>query len=216
LKILQPKVELIAITPNAQKVIEEAGRTCYMSFHRMQEGSDEKLIKSLIRAGHDSVLEHAYATFRISNVSRALTHQLVRHRLNSFSQQSQRYVDEKGAEFIVPPSIQADEVALVLYTDIIENALLAAYETLRSRGIPKEDARYLLPNAVCSEIVVSGNFRQWRHVIEVRGGKGAQWEIRDVAIKILEALREEAPAVFGDFEIDEEAGTVIATRYRES
>lgn len=187
-----------------------------MSFHRMQEGSDEKLIKSLIRAGHDSVLEHAYATFRISNVSRALTHQLVRHRLNSFSQQSQRYVDEKGAEFIVPPSIQADEVALVLYTDIIENALLAAYETLRSRGIPKEDARYLLPNAVCSEIVVSGNFRQWRHVIEVRGGKGAQWEIRDVAIKILEALREEAPAVFGDFEIDEEAGTVIATRYRES
>ena len=98
----------------------------------------------------------------------------------------------------------------------MKNALLAAYETLRSRGIPKEDARYLLPNAVCSEIVVSGNFRQWRHVIEACGGKGAQWEIRDVAIKILEALREEAPAVFGDFEIDEEAGTVIATRYRES
>ena len=97
------KVELLSITPNAEELIESAGRTCYQS--KSKDGQVGRLIRALIKSGHESVLEHGYATFRISEVSRALTHQLVRHRLCSFSQQSQRYVNEKQFGYVIPPSI---------------------------------------------------------------------------------------------------------------
>ena len=145
------KVELLAITPDAEKLIEKAGRTCYLSFDKVNEESHKRFVRMLIKSGHESVLEHAYATFRITGGSRAFTHQIVRHRLCAFSQQSQRYVDEKGFSIITPPSIERNEEAKRIFDDFIKGAK-DAYVKLQSLGIKKEDARFVLPNAVESEI----------------------------------------------------------------
>jgi len=103
MEIIQPEVKLLEITPNAEKLIEEAGRTCYLSLDRITENSSDNFIQASIRRGHGSILEHATASFRILGASRAFTHQLVRHRIASYSQQSQRYVDEAEFNYIVPP-----------------------------------------------------------------------------------------------------------------
>lgn len=196
------KTELLAITPDSEKLIEKAGRTCYLSFDKITEDSTEKFIRMLVKSGHDSVLEHAYATFRITGGSRAFTHQIVRHRLCSFSQQSQRYVDEKGFEVVTPHSVENNIEAKKLFDDFIETAK-DTYIKLQSMGIRKEDARFVLPNAVESEIVISANFREWRHVLKERCDKSAQWEIREIALEILRILKKHAPVIFEDFEINE-------------
>jgi thymidylate synthase (FAD) len=201
--MLNPKVELLSITPDAEKLIEAAGRTSYLSFDKQGEETEKRFIRMLIKSEHLSVLEHAYATFRISGASRSLTHQLVRHRLCSFIQQSQRYVDERNFHYIEPDSIRKDPEAHSVFIDFMDQAR-EAYLALSRLKIKKEDARYVLPNAVESQIVVSANFREWRHIIELRGKPQSQWEFRRVAIEILKILRNHAPTVFGDFEIDEE------------
>jgi thymidylate synthase (FAD) len=198
-----PKVELLSITSNAEKLIEAAGRTSYLSFDKQGEGTEKRFIRMLIKSGHLSVLEHAYATFRISGASRSFTHQLVRHRLCSFIQQSQRYVDESNFNYIEPDSIRNNPEAHSVFIDFMGKAK-EAYLKLNGLKIKKEDARYVLPNAVESQIVVSANFREWRNIINLRGKAQAQWEIRRVAIEILKILKKHAPNVFGDFEIDEE------------
>src|SRR4030043_1984326 len=198
-----PKVELLSITPNAEKLIEAAGRTSYLSFPKQRENSEKTFIRMLIKNQHLSVLEHAYATFRISSVSRAFTHQLVRHRLCSFIQQSQRYVDESNYDYIEPDSIKENPEAHSIFIDLMDRAK-EAYIKLHKLGVRKEDARYVLPNATGSQIVMSANFREWRHIIELRGEPQSQWEIRRVAIEILKILKSHAPTVFGDFKIDEE------------
>ncbi|MFH1862573.1 MAG: FAD-dependent thymidylate synthase [bacterium] len=195
-------VELLAITLGAEKLIEEAGRTCYLSHDRAKEGSQAQFILSLIRRGHESVLEHASATFRVKGASRAFTHQLVRHRLCSFSQQSQRYVEETGFQSVIPPSIEANPEALRIFEEHLSRTQ-ETYQRLRALGIPKEDARFVLPNAAVSEIVVSANFRQWRHILKLRGHKSAQWEIRSFAVQVARLLKEHAPACFSDFCIHE-------------
>jgi thymidylate synthase (FAD) len=201
--MLTPKVELLSITPNAEKLIEAAGRTSYMSFDKQGQDSEKRFIRMLVKSGHHSVLEHAHATFRISGASRSFTHQLVRHRLCSIIQQSQRYVDESSFKYIEPDSIKKNREAHSVFVDFMDKAR-EAYLKLNGLKIKKEDARYVLPNAVESQVVVSANFREWRHVIDLRGKAQAQWEIRRVAIEILKILRKHAPNVFGDFEIDEE------------
>lgn len=193
---------MLFITPNAEKIIERAGRTSYLSFDRQGEGTEKKFIKMLIKNEHFSVLEHAYATFRISGVSRAFTHQLVRHRLCSFIQQSQRYVDESNFNYIEPDSIKDNPEAHSLFVDFMERAK-ETYSKLQKLRIKKEDSRYVLPNAVETQIVATANFRQWRHIIELRGKSQSQREFRRVAIEILKIFKEHAPTVFGDFEIDE-------------
>ena len=202
-----PKVELLSITPNAEKLIEAAGRTSYLSFDKQGEDTEKRFIRMLIKNGHLSVLEHAYATFRISGVSRAFTHQLVRHRLCSFIQQSQRYVDEGNFNYIEPDSIKENPEAHSIFVDLMDRAK-EAYIKLHKLGARKEDARYVLPNATGSQIVMSANFREWRHIIGLRGKPQSQWEIRRAAIEILKILKNHAPTVFGDFEIDEEKGMV--------
>lgn len=249
------KVTLISITPDAEKVIELAGRTSYLSFDKVSEfplfeaisekgeirifreedfsflknlsendsfeyedkkwkiqrkwrNSAHKFIEMLIKTGHLSVLEHAVATFRVEGGSRSFTHQLVRHRLASFTQQSQRYVEETGFEYVIPPSIEKNQEAKKIFNDFIEFSK-KTYKKLRDLGIQKEDARFVLPNAVCSEIVISANFREWRHIIELRGHPTAQWEIRKMAIEVLKILKEKAPSVFFDFEVNEEKGCVV-------
>ncbi|MGQ9618141.1 MAG: FAD-dependent thymidylate synthase [Candidatus Aminicenantia bacterium] len=249
------KVVLISITPDAEKLIEEAGRTSYLSFDRMtpfplfecvsvdgeikifkseefpflkdlKEGdyfelegkkwkankkwrnSAHKFIEMLIKTGHTSVLEHATATFRVEGGSRSFTHQLVRHRIASFTQQSQRYVEETGFKYVIPPSIEKNQKALDIFEKFIEFAK-KTYKELRDMGIQKEDARFVLPNAVCSETIISANLREWRHIIELRGHPSAQWEIRKMAIEVLKKLKEKAPSVFFDFEINEEKECVV-------
>jgi len=195
------EVELIAVTPEPERVIEQAGRTCYLSFDRMEDDSHGGFIRRLIKMGHESPLEHAYATFRIRNCSRAMTHQLVRHRLMAVSQQSQRYVDEDGFEYVVPQSMPAEHLE-DFHQDM--KTIQQMYRKWRQRGLRKEDARFVLPNACTSEIVVSANFREWRHIFKLRTSPKAQWEIREVCRKMLALLTEHAGACFADILDDSE------------
>ncbi len=206
MEFLKPDVTLLAVTPRAEKLIEEAGRTCYLSLDRMDETSEKNFIKRCIRSGHHSILEHAGASFRIAGASRAFTHQLVRHRMASFSQQSQRYVLEDEFNYIIPPDIAASPEAAAVFREFIESSR-RAYIRLRELGAKKEDARFVLPNALESQIVFTANFRELRHVFALRCDRAAQWEIRRVAIEMLRIMQKEAPSVFGDFVIDEEGMT---------
>lgn len=192
-----PAVELLAITPDAERVIEEAGRTCYLSFDKMTDDSAQRFIRNIIKSGHHSVLEHASATFRITGGSRSFTHQIVRHRVASFSQQSQRYVEESNFTVVAPPSIKENPEALALFNRAMEQAR-DAYRQLKGMNIRKEDARFVLPNAVTSEIVMTANLREWRHIIGLRLEKHAQWEIRLICGEILKKLAAHVPTVFED------------------
>ena len=197
------KVELLSITPAAEKLIEDAGRTAYLSFHKEIRTTGPDFLRMLINKDHISVLEHAKATFRIKGGSRSFTHQMVRHRLCSFTQQSQRYVDESRFSYTVPESIKQDPKIENMYRNFMKKAK-KLYTDLQEMGIKNEDARFVLPNAVQSEIVVTANFREWRHIFELRGEAEAQWEIRAIMIKILKILKNKAPVIFEDHEIDED------------
>jgi thymidylate synthase (FAD) len=227
--IATPTVELMAITPNAEQIIEQACRTCYLSFHRFSPPeSTRELIEKILRKKHYSVLEHAAATFRIQGGSRLFTHELVRNRFISPSQESQRYVsyadkpDRKKTtdfQFVIPESVRSAllpgnaEGADKLYEKAILD-IYALYEKLLDAGVPPEDARYLLPNATVSQIVITANFRELRHFFCVRTHVRAHWEIREIALKMLKIMKENAPIVFGDFKIDE--GTKSASYEFES
>ena len=189
------KVELLAITPNAERLIELAARTCYQSADKSTEGSAGKLIRRLLASGHETPIEHAYATFRISGCSRAMTHQLVRHRLMAVSQKSQRYVSETGFQYVVPPSVATED------EDDFRNdmeTIRRMYQKWKERGVRNEDARFVLPNACASEIVISANFREFRHIFSLRCSPHAQWEIRKASTIMLQELHKHAPNVFGD------------------
>ena len=200
------KVRLIAVTPDSERVIEDAGRTCYQSCAKGGPECRRAFIEKIIRSGHHSVLEHAYAAFRITGVSRSFSHQLVRHRLCAFSQQSQRRVNQADFSFIEPPAIAQHPEAHRVFRAAMAGAR-AAYRQLRSLGIPNEDARFVLPNATQTEIVVSANFREFRHILSLRCDGKAQWEIRTAALRMLAILKRVAPSVFADFVIDEETQT---------
>lgn len=201
------RVELLYVAPDAEKLIETAGRTSYLSLDKQGKGTEKAFIRMLIKNGHLSVLEHAYATFRISGTSRAFTHQLVRHRICSFTQQSQRYVDESSFNYVEPESIKTNTDTHSIFIKFIEESK-KVYSELQKLGIKNEDARFVLPNAVESQIVVTANFREWRHIVGLRGSPNAQWEIRKVAIEILKILKRHAPTVFEDFEIDEQNAVI--------
>jgi thymidylate synthase (FAD) len=209
--IARPSIELMAITPNAEQVIELACRTCYLSFHRFNPpSSTDELIKKVIRKKHHSVLEHAMATFRVKGGSRVFTHELVRHRLMSPSQESQRYVEYgkvRNFDVVLPPIIEQSEFKSRYLEKASECEQL--YSEMVKAGLPKEDARYILPNATTSEIVISANFREYRHIFEVRCNPRAHWEIRQICMMILEILKKEAPIVFDDFKIDYETNSAM-------
>jgi len=211
--IARPSVELMSITPNAEQVIELACRTCYLSFHRYNPpASTKELIKKVIRKRHHSVLEHAMATFRIKGGSRTFTHELVRHRLMSPSQESQRYVEYgKTGDYdvVLPDSIEKSRYK-DRYLEVAAGCE-ALYSEMVKNDIPKEDARYILPGGTTSEIVISANFREFRHIFEVRCHPRAHWEIRGVCLKMLEVMKEEAPIVFDDFVINYETNSASLT-----
>lgn len=189
------KVELIAVTPNCLEVIETACRTCYDS--AVNAETREKFISSVIKRGHTSVVEHASATFKIEGISRACSHQLVRHRIASYSQRSQRYVKENQFDYVIPPEIASNTHTNRIYINFMEKSQ-ATYETLMKFGIKAEDARFVLPNACCTEITTTMNFRALRNFFELRCDKHAQWEIRDLANKMLDIMMQHAACVFSD------------------
>jgi thymidylate synthase (FAD) len=191
------KIELLNITENAEQLIELVGRTAYQSQDRITDDSAKIFIERLIKMGHTSVLEHATTTFKISGISRVTSHQLVRHRLASFTQKSQRYVKSNNFDYIIPHSIKNDGRALNIFLNMMEK-LNESYYELQILGIKNEDARFILPEATETEVIMTANFREWRHIIQLRTDKSAQWEIRAICNEILEILKEEAPSCFGD------------------
>ena len=181
------KVTLTRVTENPIGAIEEAACNCYDS-----EPTGGKIMKSCYKSGHHSVLEFADFTFHIEGVSRALTHQLVRHRLASYAQRSQRYCSEDGFDYIIPSSIKNNPTALAFYEDSIRN-ITHNYKTLQGLGISNEDARYILPNACATCIEVKMNFRTLIHFMNERLCTRAQWEIRQMALLMKKAIEEQYP-----------------------
>ncbi len=205
------QVDLISITPDAERLIEQAGRTCYQSHDRASATSSGKFVRMLVARGHTSVLEHAKATFRIRGISRVASHQLVRHRLCSFSQASQRYVGQAQANAVVPPTIATSDEAMGLFEEIVRSCK-KAYLRLIDMGIPREDARFVLPNALETEVVLTANFRELRHIIKIRGTHNAQWEVRQIALEMLRIMKLHAPNVFADLYAGDD-GVVVRTHH---
>ncbi len=200
--VVKPGAELITDPDyllDCAKLIETAGRTCYKSEERTTHKSADRFVRSIIKQGHESVIEHCSVTYRIT-CSRACSHQLVRHRLGSYSQESQRYCDygKLGFQIIMPPSIEKDPVLKNIFLADCEDAY-GAYCQLRKQGVPPEDARFVLPNASKTEVVTTYNLRMWRHVLKERWlNKHAQWEIRQVMNEVAYELDTYLPVFFED------------------
>jgi len=185
--------EGVALTQDDPEILVEwAGRLCYNTEDKT--GSRTGWIKGRIKAGHESVLEHASATFHIK-CSRVVTHELVRHRLASYSQRSQRYVKENEPRYIIPPEFEKYERGLFKY---VMEECWGWYRKFLELGIKPEIARYVLPNACQTEIVMTMNFRELRHFIKLRRSPRALPEMREVAGKVREICKDLAPEVFED------------------
>ena len=200
------EIDLITHTPEPDITAAVAALLTHSdaSFEELKKKEDttlREILRAVIDMGHESVVEHTYFTFAISGVSRALTHQLVRHRLASYSQQSQRYV-EQDITYVVPPSIQGEDEGR--YRRLMEE-IWSFYDDLKG-NTPIEDARYVLPNATCSRILVSMNARSLLNFFELRCCLHAQWEINKLAWKMLGLVKQVAPTIF------EKAGPPCKTR----
>ncbi|GBG35768.1 FAD-dependent thymidylate synthase [Mycobacterium montefiorense] len=209
-------------------LVEFAGRACYQSWSKPnpKTATNAGYIKHIIDVGHFSVLEHAAVSFYITGISRSLTHELIRHRHFSYSQLSQRYVPETESQIVVPPGLQDDpelrqiladaaDASRATYTELLDK-LEAKFADQPSavlrRKQARQAARAVLPNATETRIVVTGNYRAWRHFIAMRASEHADVEIRRLAIECLRQLVAVAPAIFADFEISNLTdGTEVAT-----
>ena len=241
-EIEPPKVRLIGWTHFAppddvdwstdadggEALAEFAGRACYQSWSKPNPSTatNAGYLRHILEVGHLSVLEHGSVTMYLTGVSRSLTHELIRHRHFSYSQLSQRYVPERDAAMVEPDVIAADpelhakfvaatEASLAAYTELLagleERFADIPNATLR-RKQARQAARAVLPNATETRIVVTGNYRAWRHFIAMRATEHADVEIRALAIECLRQLQREVPNVFGDFEIGLlDDGTEIAS-----
>lgn len=202
------KVELLSHTPNMERVIFTAGRQCYSkdSATTIYENADEERIGQFIRArikeGHDSILEHGVFTFSIEGVSRSCLAQLTRHRIASYNVKSQRYNLESDFSYVIPETILNNDDALATFLTAM-NFCRHWYNELIKLGIPKEDARFVLPEACETKIVMTINCRSLRNLLKIRLDKAAQWEIRKLANEMLKLAKQVAPNVFFDFEVQE-------------
>ena len=221
MKVLKNAGGFVLLTPEKElkkmlNRIEQAGRVCYQSEEEeITEESSASFIEMLLRRDHESVLEHSLITVKFLGTSRGLTHEMVRHRLASYSQESTRYVDYArrggGANLddfqlrcIVPPHRDENEKVLLedgRYMSLVDmfTEIEKYYRALRKTGWQPQDARQVLPIGIKAEIVVSANFREWRHIFAMRTTKAAHWEIRGVMCELLLKLKEIIPPVFADF-----------------
>ncbi len=196
MKIVRPQVELMWITKDAGKMIEKAARTCYRSEDKAGEGSAEKMVKMLIRLGHEAMIEHAVASFRIV-ADRGISHEIVRHRIASYAQESTRYCKyRKGIKVVRPEGLSHWQEAIwresVLYAEMM-------YQKMLEEGCRAEIARSVLPTCTATVIVMTANLREWRHFLKLRGSKKAHPGIRQIAEMIRQELVEACPEVFYDF-----------------
>lgn len=214
-----------------EKIVEIAGRLCYMSFAKPRPGGNRAYLKHILEVGHGSVVEHAVFNLIITGVSRSFTHELVRHRAGwAYSQLSQRFVDESECEFVEPQPIAEDERLHALWVEAIESArrayralsdgLAEKFSTIDDKTLrrkkAREAARSVLPNATETKIFVTANARALRHFIEMRGDAAADAEIRSVAVQILKLLQAESPNLFGDYTLMDlaEGGQSAKTPYK--
>ena len=196
-------VILLSYTPNPDELIAASARICYRDIaakellQAEEESLSRKLIAELFASGHMSAFEHVSFTFGIDGLSRVASHQLVRHRLASFSQQSQRYVSMSPdpEAVIIPPNIKANPDALRLYSEAVRHSQ-ETYRELCAMGIPKEDARFILPHGHSTRLIMTMNARELHHFFGLRLCRRAQWEIRELARKMLILCREKAPVIF--------------------
>src|SRR5262249_50597692 len=200
----------------AELLTETAGRVCYMSFARPRPGGNEAYLKHILEVGHGSVLEHAVWNFIFTGISRSCSHELVRHRTGwSYSQLSQRYVDESVAEYVEPQCVGDDPELHALWLECIAQShqayvrmvekLMEKFKdepdrTLR-RKLARQAARSVLPNATETKIFVTANARALRNFIELRASRHAEVEIRKLAVAVLRLMQQEAPSIFGDYQI---------------
>ena len=202
MKIIEPSVELVNKIDSAEimKHIELAGRVCYKSESRISDDSAEKFISNIIKSGHESVIEHVSLTFKII-CDRGVTHEIVRHRLASYSQESTRYcnyaADKFGNEltFIKPCFWNDDDENFLLWRQTLE-VIEQNYLAMRKNGARPEQARSILPNSLKTEIFMTANLREWRHFIKLRTADRAHPQMREVALKIYQILNNKLPVIF--------------------
>lgn len=206
-RLLSDLMRLDDWSAEGEDVMEFAGRSCYQSFHKPNPATraNKDYLAHIIESGHGSVLEHAQVTFYIEGVSRALTHELIRHRHLSYSQMSQRFVDESSLSIVVPPAFEDDPEAVEILKKQANKAVKkynALVERLESQGYKRkaarEAARAVLPNMTETKIVVTGNCRAWRDFLYKRLDPSADMEIQRLARELLKQLTMIYPAVFAD------------------
>jgi thymidylate synthase (FAD) len=195
-------VKLIGFTPHPEHIPALAAKLTHSKtkpedLERTSEKELQAILKQVMELGHSSVVEHASFTFAISDVSRSLTHQLVRHRIASYSQQSQRYVNLKEPNYVIPPKIAENKEMKHAYEHTMD-LIWKEYNKLLDMKIPAEDARYVLPNATCTNIIVTMNARSLLNFFELRCCLHAQWEIRALAHQMLHEVKKVAPIIFSN------------------
>ena len=201
------RVVLLEKSPHPTAMTATAARTCYSAnapdaiVERWKAKPDDMVhtVNRVRNAGHHSTLEHNIFVFGVTGLSRAATHQLVRHRHLQFDQQSQRYLAFKSADFpfVKPKRISSLPNASERFDKLMEE-IGRTYEELLAAGVPSEDARFVLPNAAASQLVVSGNARAWYEFLTLRTCNMAQWEIREMSFQVLRILKREDPVLFKD------------------
>ena len=187
------EVELLHLTPNAEEFIGRCASICYDS--SQDSGACVKRAAACVSKGHLATLRFAHATFKVKGISRACSHQFVRSKHLDFLQRSQRYCKEEDAKFIIPDSRELQHIYQEAYYEAQDR-----YHTLLAHGVKKEDARFVLPEATCTELMVTGNLQAWLDFINLRSGKEVQWEIRNVARAINNILAKECPNIFKEIE----------------
>jgi thymidylate synthase (FAD) len=211
--------EVISVTDDIIHSIASAARTCYQSQQFATADKDLNLVKNLLNSGHHAMLEFADMTVRFDKVSRGFTHEMVRHRLADYAQESTRYVDESDFQVVVPPHRDEEErvIKLNLNGQTFEASLSEwldlneqTYRSLRGAGWKPEDARQVLPQAIKAQIVVKANMREWRHIFKMRCDLYAHWEIREIMLKLLAWCQEHIPVIFDDFKVFESKGVRYA------
>jgi len=204
MRVIPPSFEILHMPPRDEllRVIELAGRTCYKSEDRIAEGSAEDFIGRIVRSGHESVIEHSSVTVRII-CDRGVSHELVRHRLAAYSQESTRYAnysrDKFGSEItVIKPSFWPEGSEAYSIWERAMQQTESAYMELLQAGAKAQEARSVLPNSLKTEVVMTANLREWRHVLKLRCSKPAHPQIREIMLDLLAELHRRLPVLFSD------------------
>lgn len=201
MKLIKPSYEILSISSHSLEIIEIAGRTCYKSEDKITYDSAIKFVQKLNTLGHESVIEHSMMTVKFI-VDRGVSHELVRHRLCSFSQESTRYCNYKeGVTFIIPPWIIKESITFYTWKASMAYAE-TCYMALLADGWSPQQARSVLPNSLKTELVMTANFREWKHIFKLRTSKAAHPQMREVMIPLLSDVKERIPAIFDSISVE--------------